>query len=130
MLGDDQSASTRNVKKSTAENGVKEFDTTGKLVFPLLKGYDDYDRVLKEILGEQETNLVLSMIDMTKTESELVPKKRSIFRTMKTLTARDLDKAMKEIEQETKKKEEQNIKIFNEDEDEKKNDVVIDKAKL
>jgi hypothetical protein len=35
---------------------VKEFDTTGKLVFPLLKGYDDYDRVLKEILGEQETN--------------------------------------------------------------------------
>jgi hypothetical protein len=34
---------------------VSELETTGKLVFPLLKGYDDYDRILKEILGEQET---------------------------------------------------------------------------
>lgn len=57
------------------------------------------------------------------------PKKRSIFRTMKTLTARDLDKAMKEIEQETKKKEDENIKLFNEEEDEKKKVVVDEKQK-
>ena len=49
---------------------------------------------------------------------------------MKTLTARDLDKAMKEIEQETKKKEEENIKIFNEDEKDKKIEALNEKNKL
>ena len=48
---------------------------------------------------------------------------------MKTLTARDLDKAMKEIEQETQKKEDENIKLFNEEEDEKKKLVVDEKQK-
>jgi|688.fasta_scaffold424434_2 hypothetical protein len=49
---------------------------------------------------------------------------------MKTLTARDLDKAMKEIEQETKKKEEENIKIFNEDDKDKKIEALNEKNKL
>jgi len=42
-------------KKSLATQKIEE--DSQKLVFPLLKGYDDYDKLLKEILGDDQQSL-------------------------------------------------------------------------
>jgi hypothetical protein len=41
-----------NAANSASKQSGQVFDSTGKLIFPLIKGYDDYDRVLKEVLGD------------------------------------------------------------------------------
>lgn len=75
--------------KKPAGNG-EIYDSTGKLIFPLIKGYDDYDRVLKEVLGD-DSKKVIGLISDIKPPSAGGFTGKGIFRT---LAEEDFSKAV------------------------------------
>lgn len=51
---------------------VEIYDSEGKLLFPLIKGYDDYDRVLRELLGDNAEHILSQAQSRVETPESMV----------------------------------------------------------
>jgi hypothetical protein len=69
------------------KRSLKKHDNDSKLRLPLLKGYDDYDREMFELFGD-ERDRILNMIDAEASKN---------FRKIKMVTPQDIESAKSDI---------------------------------